>query len=46
MRVRKHDGVRFHGVGILLAVPVARTRKGVPEGWDELLKRAQQVASR
>ncbi|MEM7307407.1 MAG: S41 family peptidase [Planctomycetota bacterium] len=38
MRVRKQDGSRHHGVGILPTIPRQRTRQGVIEGRDELLE--------
>lgn len=43
MKVRKHDGSPHHGIGILPAVPVSRTRKGVAEGKDEILVRGVEV---
>lgn len=46
MQVRKHDGSRHHGVGILPTIPVSRTVKGVAAGRDELLDKALAVVSR
>jgi C-terminal processing protease CtpA/Prc len=43
MKVLKHDGSRFHGVGILPTIPVARTRVGVAAGRDEFLESAIHV---
>ncbi len=43
MKVLKHDGSRHHGIGILPTVPVARTRKGVIAGRDEILERGCQA---
>jgi C-terminal processing protease CtpA/Prc len=43
MKVLKHDGSQHHGIGIPPAVPVARTRKGVAEGKDEILLRGLAV---
>jgi C-terminal processing protease CtpA/Prc len=43
MKVLKHDGSQHHGIGILPTVPVARTRKGVAEGKDEILLRGLEV---
>ncbi len=45
MQVLKHDGSRHHGVGIQPTIPVARTRRGVAEGRDEVLERALEVVS-
>jgi C-terminal processing protease CtpA/Prc len=45
MKVLKHDGSRHHGFGILPAVPMARTIRGVAEGKDELLEKAMAVVS-
>jgi C-terminal processing protease CtpA/Prc len=39
-RVLKHDGSRFHGLGVQPTVPVARTVAGVREGKDEDLEKA------
>jgi C-terminal processing protease CtpA/Prc len=46
VRVLEHDGSPHHGVGILPAVPVERTRAAVAAGRDELLERALEVVSR
>jgi C-terminal processing protease CtpA/Prc len=43
MQVLKHDGSRYHGVGVQPTVPVSRTLKGVAEGRDELLEKAIEV---
>ncbi len=40
LRVLRHDGSRFHQVGIRPTVPVSRTVKGLMEGRDEALERA------
>jgi C-terminal processing protease CtpA/Prc len=40
MKVLKHDGSQFHGIGILPTVPVSRTLVGVAAGKDEVLDRA------
>ncbi|MCP4659867.1 MAG: hypothetical protein GY856_31070, partial [bacterium] len=45
MQVLKHDGSRHHGVGIQPTILVARTRRGVAEGRDEVLERALEVVS-
>jgi C-terminal processing protease CtpA/Prc len=44
MRVLKHDGSRFHGVGIIPHVLVERTIKGVKSGRDEFLEKAIEIA--
>ena len=44
MRVVKHDGSRFHGVGILPTVPASRTVAGIAAGRDELIEKAVEVA--
>ncbi|HSG38313.1 MAG TPA: peptidase S41, partial [Thermoanaerobaculia bacterium] len=43
MQVLKHDGSRYHGVGVHPTVPVSRTLKGVSEGRDEVLEKAIEV---
>jgi hypothetical protein len=40
MRVVKHDGSRFHLIGILPTVPAQRTLAGIREGRDEFLEKA------
>ena len=45
MRVTKHDGSQFHGVGIHPTVPVERTYEGVAAGSDEVLEKAVKVVS-
>jgi C-terminal processing protease CtpA/Prc len=44
IRVLKHDGSRFHGVGIIPHVLVERTIKGVKAGRDEFLDKAIEIA--
>jgi C-terminal processing protease CtpA/Prc len=44
MRVLKHDGSRYHGVGILPTHPVSRTIKGITERRDEILEKALELA--
>ena len=43
MKVLKHDGSQHHGIGIRPTVAVARTRKGVAEGKDEILLRGLEM---
>jgi C-terminal processing protease CtpA/Prc len=43
MKVLKHDGSRFHGVGIQPTVPVVRTAAGVTAGVDEQLEQAIRI---
>jgi hypothetical protein len=43
MRVTKHDGARFEGVGVPVTVPVERTYAGIAAGRDEYLERAIEV---
>jgi hypothetical protein len=45
LRVRKRDGTRHHGVGIIPNVPVAPTLRGVREGRDDVLERALDLVS-
>jgi hypothetical protein len=45
MRVIKHDGSKFHGVGILPDVYVGKTIEGVKSGRDEFLEAALKVAN-
>jgi C-terminal processing protease CtpA/Prc len=40
MKVRKHDGSRHHGVGILPTIHVSKTLAGVRAGRDEQLEAA------
>jgi len=40
LRVTKHDGSRFHLVGVLPTVPASRTVSGVLAGRDEVFERA------
>jgi C-terminal processing protease CtpA/Prc len=42
-RVLRHDGSRFHGLGVRPTVPVARTVAGVGEGKDEDLEVALAI---
>ncbi|GAA0877237.1 hypothetical protein GCM10009119_02050 [Algoriphagus jejuensis] len=44
MRVVKHDGSKFHGVGILPDVYVEKTTEGVKAGTDEFLEMAIKLA--
>jgi hypothetical protein len=46
MKVRKHDGSRHHGVGILPTVVAGRTLAGVASRRDEVLEKGIQVAQR
>jgi Peptidase family S41 len=43
MKVLRHDGSQHHGVGIVPAVTVSRTRAGVAAGRDELMERALEM---
>ena len=43
LRVVKHDGSRFHGVGVNPTIPCSRTIEGVRAGRDELLERAVSI---
>lgn len=45
MRVTKHDGARFEGVGVPPTVPVERTYAGIAAGRDEYLEKAIEVVS-
>jgi len=38
MKVTRHDGARFHGLGVRPTVPVERTLEGVRAGRDEVLE--------
>jgi hypothetical protein len=40
LRVTKHDGSRFHLIGVQSTIPVSRTVAGVTAGRDEVLERA------
>jgi C-terminal processing protease CtpA/Prc len=40
LRVTKHDGSRFHLIGVLPTIPVSRTIAGVVAGRDEVLEKA------
>ncbi|MDI1445351.1 S41 family peptidase [Polyangium sp. 6x1] len=44
-RVLRHDGSRFHGVGVRAHVPARRTVKGIREGRDEVLEMGIGVVS-
>jgi len=44
MKVVKHDGSQFHGIGILPDVYVNKTIKGIVEGRDEFLEKAFEIA--
>lgn len=46
MRVLKHDGSQFHGVGIIPHVRMERTIKGIRQGRDEFLEKALEIAER
>lgn len=46
MRVTRHDGTPFHGVGVRPTVPVDRTWRGVIAGRDEVLEKALEVVGR
>lgn len=39
MRVTKHDGSRFHLVGVQPTIPASRTIAGVAAGRDEVLEK-------
>lgn len=43
LKVLKHDGSRYHGVGVKPTIPVIKTIKGVREGRDEVLEKAIEV---
>jgi uncharacterized protein (TIGR03437 family) len=43
MKVLKHDGSRYHGVGVHPTVPAGRTQAGVARGLDEVLLRGIEV---
>ena len=45
MRVIKHDGSKFHGVGILPDVYVEKSIEGVKSGTDEFLEMALKLAN-
>jgi C-terminal processing protease CtpA/Prc len=45
MRVRKQDGSRHHGVGIIPTVPVAQTLAGFRAGRDDVLQRGAALAA-
>lgn len=45
MKVLRHDGSQFHGIGVLPTIPVERTPKGIHDGRDELLDKAIEVVS-
>ncbi len=45
MRVRKHDGTRHHGIGVLPTVPVQRTIAGARDGRDEILEKALEIVA-
>jgi C-terminal processing protease CtpA/Prc len=45
-RVLRHDGSRFHGLGVEPTVPVAVTMVGVREGRDEDLEKALERVGR
>jgi C-terminal processing protease CtpA/Prc len=40
MKVTKHDGSRYHLVGVKPTIPAARTIAGVAAGRDEILEKA------
>jgi len=43
MKVLKHDGSQYHGVGVAPDIPVKMTIKGIQEGRDEFLEKALEV---
>lgn len=45
MRVRKQNGSRHHGVGVVPTVPVERTLAGLRAGRDEVLERGAALAA-
>lgn len=46
MKVLKHDGSQFHGIGIKPNIVVTRTLKGVIEKRDEMLEKAIEVVNK
>ncbi|HEY9420787.1 MAG TPA: S41 family peptidase [Thermoanaerobaculia bacterium] len=45
LQTLRHDGSRFHGVGVQPTVPVSRTLAGIREGRDEFLEKAIETVS-
>jgi hypothetical protein len=45
LRVRKQDGSRHHGVGVIPTVPVEQTIAGVRHGRDEVFERGVALAA-
>ena len=45
MRVRKQDGSRHHGVGIIPTVPISQTLAGFRAGRDDVLERGAALAA-